>query len=49
MSLDGIDVDSKDETGLTPLPWAAQQGDVGIMRLLLGNDGMNVYPKDKTG
>ena len=44
----GADVDSKDDTGRTPLSWAAENGHEAVVKLLL-EKGADVSSKDKYG
>ena len=44
----GADIESRDENGLTPLMWAAQQQGAAVVGLLLQR-GANPYLADKAG
>jgi ankyrin repeat protein len=46
---DGVDPDSKDNSGLTPLSWAAGNKDVTIVQLLLKRDSVHPDSKDSSG
>ncbi|KAF2182156.1 ankyrin [Zopfia rhizophila CBS 207.26] len=43
---EGVDPDSKDYEGRTPLLWAAWSGDEVVVKLLLANDGVDPDSKD---
>jgi ankyrin repeat protein len=42
-----VDVDSKDESGKTPLSWAAEEGNKDVVQLLVETDKVDVDSKDK--
>ena len=46
---DGVDPDSKDSYGQTPLSWAAANGHEAIVKLLLGVEGIDPDSKDSNG
>ena len=46
---DGVDVDSKEKYGRTPLSWAARNGHEEVVKKLLAKDGVNVDSKSKFG
>ncbi|KAH8653954.1 hypothetical protein BGZ60DRAFT_386686, partial [Tricladium varicosporioides] len=46
LTIEKVDVDSKDSYGQTPLSWAAQKGHEGIVKLLLAIEKVNVNSKD---
>ncbi|CAN9182088.1 unnamed protein product [Alternaria alternata] len=46
---DGIDINAKDEDGVTPLWTAARWGQESVVRLLVEQDGIDINAKDKDG
>ncbi|KAF4331614.1 nucleoside phosphorylase domain protein, partial [Fusarium beomiforme] len=44
-----VDVDAKDQSGRTPLSWAAGRGRVDIVKLLLDTGQVNIDSQDKDG
>jgi ankyrin repeat protein len=43
---DGVDANTKDKNGRTPLSWAAQKGHYAVVKLLLAKDGADPDSKD---
>jgi ankyrin repeat protein len=43
------DVESKDESGWTPLSWATKKGHVAVVKLLFDENFVDVESKDKSG
>jgi len=48
-TIDGIDVNSMDETGARPLIWAARKGHEIVVKLLLGRKDVNPDSPDRNG
>ena len=49
LAKDGVDPDSKDSVGRTPLWWAAENGHEAVVKLLLAKDGVDPDSKDSFG
>jgi ankyrin repeat protein len=50
LAMDGIDLNPVDEIyGLTPLLWAAINGQKGVVKSLLAKDGVNPDVRDNQG
>ncbi|KAF4618149.1 hypothetical protein G7Y89_g14958 [Cudoniella acicularis] len=49
ISMDGVEPDSKDDDGMTPLSWAAAFGQDAIVKLLLETEGLEVDVKARDG
>ena len=49
LAKDGVDPDSKDSYGRTPLSWAAWNGHEAVVRLMLTKDEVDSDPKDSSG
>jgi hypothetical protein len=49
LAQDGVDPDSKDEKGQTPLSWAAKRGHGAVVELLLAREGVDPDSKDNYG
>jgi len=47
--IDGIDLNSMDETGVRPLIWAARKGHEAVVKLLLGRKDVNPDSPDRNG
>jgi ankyrin repeat protein len=45
----GINANSKDEGGRTPLLWAAKRGHEAVVKLLVVTAGVDAKSKDKNG
>ncbi|WDK22134.1 hypothetical protein CGRA01v4_13424 [Colletotrichum graminicola] len=45
----GVDINSKDNTGVTPISWAARNGQVDAVRLLLSQEGIDPDCCDNSG
>jgi ankyrin repeat protein len=41
LAQDGVDPDSKDTSGRTPLSWAAENGHEAVVKLLQSNDDLS--------
>lgn len=46
---DGVDVDSKDGFGQTPLSWATENGHEAVVKLLLATNSVDINSKDNNG
>jgi ankyrin repeat protein len=46
---DGVDPDSQDNIGQTPLGWATGNGHEAVVKLLLARDDVNLDSKDNYG
>jgi len=46
LARDGVDLDSKDKNGQTPLSWAAEKGYKAVVKQLLATDSVNLDSKD---
>ena len=44
-----VDIDSKDNSGRTPLSWAAENGHEAMVQLLLGTGKVDIDSKDNSG
>ena len=49
LAIDGVDPNSKDNNGQTPLSWAAEKGYEVVVKQLLATDGIDPNFKDKCG
>ena len=49
LATNGVDTDSKDSCGLTPLSWTAGSGHEAVVELLLATDGVGPDPKHWAG
>ncbi len=49
LAKDGVDPDSKDTDGRTPLWWAARNGHEAVVKLLLAKDGLDSDSKGTDG
>ena len=49
VEVEGCDINQRDCVGNTPLVWAAQNGHEGVLKILLGRDGVNPNELDKYG
>ena len=47
LDVEGVDVDSKDSSGQTPLSWAIRKGYEAIVKLLLIVKGINPKSKER--
>lgn len=47
LATDGVDPDSKDSNGRTPLSWAAEKGYKAVVKMLLDTGKVDVDLKDK--
>ncbi|KAH8687411.1 ankyrin repeat-containing domain protein [Tricladium varicosporioides] len=47
--MEGVDADVKDSNGRTPLWWAAGNGHLEIVKLLIEKEGINLRSKDFSG
>ena len=45
----GVDADSKDKDGRTPLSWAAAGGHEAVVKLLVATAGVDADSKDESG
>ncbi|KAJ6779447.1 hypothetical protein PWT90_05426 [Aphanocladium album] len=45
----GVDADARDDTGRTPLSWAASNGHAIVVRSLLMEDGVDINSQDQNG
>jgi ankyrin repeat protein len=49
LSTGNVDVDSKDNSGQTPLSWAAKRGNKAVVKLLLATGDVDIDLKDNSG
>jgi ankyrin repeat protein len=45
LATNGVELDSKDNTGRTPLAWASDSGHEAVVKLLLESHGIDPDPK----